>query len=177
MRYISSSAKQISQIYNDIHFSAFNELNEDLKESFDLKDLVSESCEYFNDIAITKNINIETFLEETSIKMDKTKTQKLINNLVSNAIKYSKKDSKIIVRLNNNIFEVQDFGIGIDEKEQKNIFKRYKRGENIEGGFGIGLDIVKRICEEYNLVLDLKSQINEGSIFTIEFSKVMEKIN
>ena len=123
---------------------------------------------------ITKNINIETFLEETSIKMDKTKTQKLINNLVSNAIKYSKKDSKIIVRLNNNIFEVQDFGIGIDEKEQKNIFKRYKRGENIEGGFGIGLDIVKRICEEYNLVLDLKSQINEGSIFSVEFSSVVE---
>ena len=106
--------------------------------------------------------------------MDKTKTQKLINNLVSNAIKYSKKDSKIIVRLNNNIFEVQDFGIGIDEKEQKNIFKRYKRGENIEGGFVIGLDIVKRICEEYNLILDLKSQINEGSIFTIEFSNVVE---
>ena len=174
MRYISSSAKQISQIYNDIHFSAFNEINEDLKESFDLKDLVSESCEYFNDIAITKNINIETFLEKTSIKMDKTKTQKLINNLVSNAIKYSKKDSKIIVRLNNNIFEVQDFGIGIDEKEQKNIFKRYKRGENIEGGFGIGLDIVKRICEEYNLILDLKSQINEGSIFSVEFSNVVE---
>ena len=174
MRYISSSAKQISQIYNDIRFSTFNELNEDLKESFNLKNLVSESCEYFNDIAITKNINIEIFLEETSVKMDKTKTQKLINNLLSNAIKYSKKDSKIIVRLNNNIFEVQDFGIGIDEKEQKNIFKRYKRGENIEGGFGIGLDIVKRICEEYNLILDLKSQINEGSIFTIEFSNVVE---
>lgn len=172
MKYISSSAKQISQIYNDIHFSAFNELNEDLKESFDLKDLVFESCEYFNDIAITKNIKIETFLEETHIKMDKTKTQKLINNLISNAIKYSKKDSNIIVILNNNKLEVQDFGIGIDEKEQKNIFKRYKRGENTEGGFGIGLDIVNRICEEYNLTLSLKSKINEGSIFGIEFYNV-----
>lgn len=175
MKYISSSAKQISQIYNDIHFSAFNELNEDVKEIFDLKDLVSESCEYFNDIAITKNIMIETFLEQTSIKMDKTKTQKLINNLVSNAIKYSKKDSSIIVKLENNKLEVQDFGIGIDEKEQKNIFKRYKRGSNIEGGFGIGLDIVNRICEEYNLSLSLKSQINEGSIFSIEFSNVCYK--
>ena len=176
MRYILSSAKQISQIYNDIHFSAFNGLNEDLKEKFDLKDLVSESCEYFNDIAITKNIKIETSLEETPVQIDKTKTQKLINNLISNAIKYSNKDSNIIVRLNNNILEIQDFGIGIDEREQKNIFKRYKRGSNIEGGFGIGLDIVKRICEEYNLFLNLESKINEGSIFSIEFSEVADTL-
>lgn len=176
MKYILSSAKQISQIYNDIHFSAFNGLNEDVKERFDLKDLVSESCEYFNDIAITKNINIETFLQKTPVQIDKTKTQKLINNLISNAIKYSNKDSNIIVRLNNNILEIQDFGIGIEEREQKNIFKRYKRGSNIEGGFGIGLDIVKRICEEYSLVLDLKSKISEGSIFSIEFSKVADSL-
>lgn len=173
MRYISSSAKQISQIYNDIHFSAFNELNEDLKEIFDLKELVNESCEYFNDIAVTKNIFIESNLQTTFIKMDKTKTQKIINNLLSNAIKYSNKSSEILVSLENNILKVQDFGIGIEEKEQKEVFKRYKRGKNIEGGFGIGLDIVGRICEEYNLILDLKSEINLGSTFIIDFSNIV----
>jgi two-component system, OmpR family, sensor kinase len=175
MKYILSSSKQISQIYNDIHFSAFNEMNEDVFEEFNLKDLVSESVDYFNDISITKNIVINSNLDNCFIKMDKTKTQKLVNNLISNAIKYSNKDSSIEVSLEKNILSIKDFGIGISEVEQKEIFKRYKRGNNNEGGFGIGLDIVKRICEEYNLVLGLVSQINKETVFTIDFSSILNK--
>ena len=175
MKYILSSSKQISQIYNDIHFSAFNEINEDVFEEFDLKDLVSESVEYFNDISITKNIQINSNLFSCFIKMDKTKTQKLVNNLISNAIKYSYKDSQIQVILKDNILSVKDFGRGISVDEQKEIFKRYKRGNNNEGGFGIGLDIVKRICNEYNLLLNLKSQIAKETIFSIDFSSIVNK--
>lgn len=175
MKYILSSSKQISQIYNDIHFSAFNEINEDVFEEFDLKDLVSESVDYFNDISITKNIQINSNLFACCIKMDRTKTQKLVNNLISNAIKYSYKDSIIEVTLKDNILSVKDFGRGISDEEQKEIFKRYKRGNNNEGGFGIGLDIVKRICNEYNLILYLKSQINKETIFSIDFSSIVNK--
>lgn len=175
MKYILSSSKQISQIYNDIHFSAFNEINEDVFEEFDLKDLVSESVDYFNDISITKNIQINSNLFSCYIKMDRTKTQKLVNNLISNAIKYSYKDSIIEVTLKDNILGVKDFGRGISDEEQKDIFKRYKRGNNNEGGFGIGLDIVKRICNEYNLVLNLKSQIAKETIFSIDFSSIVNK--
>lgn len=175
MKYILSSSKQISQIYNDIHFSAFNEINEDVFEEFDLKDLISESVDYFNDISITKNIQINSNLFSCCIKMDRTKTQKLVNNLISNAIKYSYKDSIIEVTLKDNILSVKDFGRGISEEEQEEIFKRYKRGNNNEGGFGIGLDIVKRICNEYNLILNLKSQINKETIFSIDFSSIVNK--
>lgn len=175
MKYILSSSKQISQIYNDIHFSAFNELNEDVFEEFNLKELVSESVDFFNDISITKNITINSKFEDCFIKMDKTKTQKIVNNLLSNAIKYSKKDSVIEVFLEKNILKVRDFGIGISQEEQKEIFKRYKRGNNIEGGFGIGLDIVKRVCDEYNLILDLKSFVNKETIFSIDFSSIIIK--
>ena len=173
MRYILSSSKQISQIYNDIHFSAFNEINEDVFEEFNLKELVKDSVEYFNDISITKQIVINDDLDDCFILMDKTKTQKLINNMISNAIKYSNNNSIINVAIKNNILSVEDFGIGISEKEQKEIFKRYKRGTNIEGGFGIGLDIVKRICDEHELKLDLKSQLEVGSTFYIDFSSII----
>lgn len=175
MKYILSSSKQISQIYNDIHFSAFNELNEDVYEEFNLKELISESVEFFNDISVTKNISFNSDLEDCLIKMDRTKIQKVINNLLSNAIKYSNKDSIVEVVLKDNILYVKDFGIGISIEEQNEIFKRYKRGNNIEGGFGIGLDIVKRICEEYNLKLNLKSEVNKGSTFSIDFSTVLNK--
>lgn len=174
MKYILSSSKQISQIYNDIHFSAFNASNEDVIEEFDLKQLVQESVDYFNDISITKNIEIKTHLDDCILFMDKTKTQKIVNNLISNSVKYSHNNSIVEVSIKHNTLSVKDFGVGISKKEQKEIFKRYKRGSNnIEGGFGIGLDIVKRISNEYGLKLQLDSKINEGTTFYIDFSSVI----
>ena len=175
MRYITSSSKQISQIYNDIHFSAFDALHESVEEEFYLDSLVCDSVEYFNDISITKKITINSDVDECIILMDRTKTQKMVNNLISNSIKYSNQNSEVKVSLKDGVLSVQDFGIGISEKDQEEIFKRYKRGEvvNNEGGFGIGLDIVKRICIEYNLKLDLISKVNEGSIFSVDFRKII----
>jgi len=172
MKYISSSSKQISQIYNDIQFATFNEFKNNHIITFDLRDLLVESIDFFTDIAVLKNIEIIQKLDTCIVKMDKTKAQRVLNNLISNAIKYSKKDSKINIELNNSILMVEDFGIGIKEDEIKEIFLRYKRGQNSEGGFGIGLDIVKTICQEYNLVLNLESKEKIGSKFFIDFSNV-----
>lgn len=172
LKYIVSSAKQISQLYNDMHYSAFSEQDVFLDVNIDFAELIKESVEFFQDIAITKGIKINEELESCEIFMDKTKTQKIVNNLISNAIKYSNKDSKIMVRVKNTVFSVEDFGIGIDENEQKEIFKRYKRGKNFEGGFGIGLDIVSGVCKEYDLKLSLQSKLNEGSTFSVDFNSV-----
>ncbi len=172
MKYILSSSKQISQVYNDIHFSAFDDLHEKHDEEFNLKSLVEDSVEYFADISITKNITIQSEIDDLNILMDKTKAQKLVNNLISNAIKYSNPNNKIIVTLKDSIFSVEDFGIGISKKDQEEIFKRYKRGSNIEGGFGIGLDIVKIICKNYKLELNLESVLNKGSKFSIDFKSI-----
>ena len=175
LQYIVSSAKQVSHIYNDIHFCAFNEINEDVSQEFNLENLVQESVGFFKDIAIAKKIEITCKCEKAFIKMDKTKAQRIINNLLSNAIKYSNKNTNIEVVLKDSILRVKDEGIGINKHDQINIFKRYKRSSNIEGGFGIGLDIVRRIINEYNLKLDLISQENIGSTFIIDFKNVLVK--
>ena len=176
MKYIMSSSKQISQIYNDIHFSAFDTMHDSVEETFNLDELICDSVEYFNDISVTKNIILECDVEPCKILMDKTKTQKVVNNIISNAIKYSNPNSIIKVSLKDAVFIVQDFGIGISEADQKDIFKRYKRaksGSNIEGGFGIGLDIVNRISFDYKLKLGLVSKVDEGSTFSIDFSNIV----
>lgn len=173
MKYIMSSSKQISHIYNDIHFSAFDEMHESVEETFNLDELICDSVEYFNDISITKNITLECDVMPAKILMDRTKTQKVVNNLISNAIKYSNPNTVIKVSLQDGVFIVQDYGIGISEIDQKDIFKRYKRGNNIEGGFGIGLDIVKRISLDYKLKLGLVSKVDEGSTFTIDFNNII----
>ena len=61
--------------------------------------------------------------------MDRTKAQKLVNNILSNAIKYSSLNSKIKVTLKNNIFSVQDYGIGISKEEHKEILSVIKEGK------------------------------------------------
>lgn len=173
MKYILSSSKQISQVYNDIHYSAFLNSEETLEEEFDVSELIQESVDFYFDICNAKDIKISTSLETTEILMDKTKTQKIINNLLSNAVKYSNRRSVVNVTLKEGLFSVEDFGIGISEDEQKNIFKRYKRGkDNNEGGFGIGLDIVSKITYEYGLNLTLKSKVREGSTFTVDFKSI-----
>ncbi len=175
MKYILSSSKQISQIYNDIQFATFNEFKNNHIIEFELSELLSESIDFFADIAMLKNIEIISNLNDSIVKMDKTKAQRVINNLISNAVKYSKKDSKIEITFMNCILKVKDFGIGIRNEDKNEIFKRYKRGENSEGGFGIGLDIVKNICLEYGLIIELISEEDIGSSFCIDFSNVCVK--
>lgn len=61
----------------------------------------------------------------------------------------------------------QDEGVGI--KDTSKIFERYFRGDKITGGFGIGLSIVKNICEKNGIKIEVKSQINKGSSFMYIF--------
>lgn len=174
MGYINSSTKQISEAFNDLHFAVFNDMQDSMDIEFDLGELCRESIDFFNDIAATKKITIESHIEELTVFMDRSKAQKVINNLISNAIKYSKIHSKIIVTLKGSLLTIEDFGIGISEEEQKKIFKRYERGTNNEGGFGIGLDIVSRICQNYNITINFKSELKKGSTFALDFKNTIK---
>ena len=172
--YINSSTKQISEAYNDLHFAVFNDIQDSMNVSFDLKELCEESIEFFGDIALVKKVTIEHNINSLNVFMDKNKAQKIINNLISNAIKYSKKNGVIDISLYGSIFTIKDYGIGISSEEQEVIFKRYERGTNNEGGFGIGLDIVNTISKEYDIEVELESKINSGSTFTLNFNSVHE---
>ncbi|OUR72876.1 two-component sensor histidine kinase [Arcobacter sp. 31_11_sub10_T18] len=172
MQYITSSTKQISEAFNDLHFAVFDDMSDSMNMKFNLGDLCCDSVDFFDDIALTKSIKIHCDIGTHEVNMDRNKAQKLVNNLISNAIKYSHKASEIMVTLDGPILTVQDFGIGISEEEQKTIFKRYERGSNNEGGFGIGLDIVSRICNEYDIILSFESQLKVGSTFRLDFAKV-----
>ena len=169
MRYINSSTKQISEAFNDLHFAVFNDMQDSMNVEFELDELCNESVGFFDDIAMTKSITIQSRINELTVFMDRNKTQKLVNNLISNAIKYSTIGGDIIVTLEGTLLSVQDFGIGISQEEQNKIFKRYERGTNNEGGFGIGLDIVSRICKEYDIILSFESQLKVGSTFRLDF--------
>lgn len=103
--------------------------------------------------------------------------EQIIDNLVSNAVKYSPKDTKIEIETQNKIdfivIIVSDQGIGISNEDQKHIFDHFFRAENIGHtyGSGLGLSIVKRFVDTLKGEITVKSVVNEGSTFTVRLPK------
>ncbi|MCI4399915.1 MAG: sensor histidine kinase [Campylobacteraceae bacterium] len=106
------------------------------------------------------------------VEVNKTKLYRLIDNNLSNAVKYSNENSKIEIRLqkvseDEALLSFKDYGIGIERPEK--IFERYYREELAKGGFGLGLNIVKNICDDEGIKIDVVSKIDEGSEFRYLF--------
>ena len=94
---------------------------------------------------------------------------RIIDNLISNAIKYNKRFGTITIVLRKKYFIVQDNGIGIEASEVSAIFERYTRFNSSEGGFGIGLNIVKSIIDEKKKKIGVESILGEGTSIRVDF--------
>ena len=164
------SAKRVSEIYSDLTY-LFLENKETIKniQEVNLKDLISEQMEYLDLIATKKRVKINKNIEDFDYKIDKDDFIRIFNNLVSNAIKYNKMGGIIDISLQNNILKISDSGIGIEKDKINDIYKRYYRATNEQGGFGIGLNIVSYICSFYKIKITVDSQINKGTTFTLTF--------
>lgn len=167
---IEIGAKTISNIYEDLTFITLNNQIISNNENIDLSNLLLQRIEYFNSLANMKKINFELDIEEEIfIFCDAKKITKLIDNLISNAIKYNKINGLIKIKLRDNFLSIEDTGKGIEKEHLKNLFERYSRFDRSVGGFGIGLNIVSLIAKEYDLKIDVKSEINIGTILEIKW--------
>ena len=136
------------------------------------KEIVELAVNANKNRAIQKNINIEIDCPETisSVLADTEKTAWVLNNFISNAIKYSDQDSKIMVTVKSTDdkieFSVKDFGKGIDNKYTNKIFDRYFRiPGNDKEGTGLGLAICKEFIEAQKGSIGVISEPNKGSTF------------
>jgi len=166
---LKASAKRLSTMYSSLSYALEAKDKNSKKEKLNLEEIVRDRVEFAKLIATTKKIEINLDLEPCTIVMDRESIDRVIDNLLSNAIKYSMPDSKIEISLKNCILKVQDYGIGVEESEQKEIFKRYYRANKEQGGFGIGLNLVKKIVDNYGIKLELNSAKGEGSTFILDF--------
>lgn len=151
-------------------------------KNVDLVKLVQKAVDMFAFFAKTKNLDLvfESNVKESYSAVDEEKIVKIFDNLISNAIKYSKTDSKVIIRFIQQdkdwIFEVQDFGIGISRKAQSRLFNEFFRAENAINnkiaGSGIGLLLIKKYVDMHGGQINLTSKEEEGSIFRVTIPHV-----
>jgi signal transduction histidine kinase len=145
------------------------------KSEIDLKNLTQNILQKIKPIADEKKLIFETNLESFSVLGNKNDLEKIIFNLLHNAIKFSHKNGKIIVSLNKNgVLKIQDFGIGIAEKNVSKIFDRFYKTDTSrtfskESGAGLGLSIVKELVEKYGGKIKVKSAKNKGTCLQIFF--------
>jgi len=170
---IKSAAKILSSLYDDMNYLIKEQtIQKAAKKRINFSQFLKKSVDYFKDIAELKDIKIKTDIqEEIYIDFVPQKLQKIIDNNLSNAIKYSNEGKEVIVSLKKDkdaiVLGFKDFGIGI--KEPDKIFSRYYREDHTKGGFGIGLNIVGKIVNEENLEVKIESEPGEGSYFEYRF--------
>ena len=167
---IRLSAQRVSEIYKDLTYIFLQDKSKNRNiQSHNLKKLIEEQLEYFIPLANKKRVEIICNMEDYTYDIDKDDFIRVINNLVSNALKYNKVNGKIYLSLKDNILKVEDTGIGIKKDKLDDIFKRYYRATNEQGGFGLGLNIVNDICKEYNIKTEVSSIHQKSTTFQLKF--------
>jgi two-component system OmpR family sensor kinase len=166
---IKLSSRQIADIYHDLTFLLQLDQSQKSDERIDMKALILQRVEYFTPLAEQKSLAFELSLEPMEYVMERTACVRLLDNIISNAIKYNTKGKKVFIRLHEQSIEIRDEGKGMNEEEQAQVFERYMRVEKNRGGFGIGLDIVKQVTQKYDIKIEIYSKPNEGTLFKLIF--------
>ncbi|MCK4442234.1 MAG: ATP-binding protein, partial [Sulfurovaceae bacterium] len=141
------------------------------KERFELIDLIKDRV---NELRLLNRNPFELKLEPHTIRVDKIGFEKMLDNILTNAMKYSQKHELITIKLQNSILTVEDRGIGMDKTELINIYERYYQSDNLIHGEGIGLAIVKAYCDDEKIKIWISSQKNLGTKVSFDLSKVID---
>ena len=159
---IESSIESVLSLQDNLRCYLFD--HEMQRETFELKSFIEESVtliekSYGN---ISYKIDIPS---EIGLKSNPKAFRRIINNLISNASKYNKHNGSVIIYYKDNQLIVIDTGKGIADIHQ--IFDRFYKEQ--DRGIGVGLHIVKKLCDELNIKIQVESQLGVGSRFILTF--------
>nr|MCH9814601.1 HAMP domain-containing histidine kinase [Campylobacterota bacterium] len=169
---IEISAKRISDIYKDLTYLLLKNSESDKRtaKKMLLNETLKSQIVHLTPLAEKKKITlVEQYDADIYVMIDEESLIRLLNNLLSNAIKYNRIGGKIEVSTTMDTLMIKDSGIGIDQKYQKEIYKRFYRATNESGGFGLGLNIVYKICQFYDIEIEMESEKGKGTVFQLKF--------
>ena len=178
---IKDEAERLSRIVEDLFILARQPLDAPaalMKEPLSLNETVKDCARAAQVLATRKGVRLKTANDSASIVVhgDKELLQRLILNLLDNAVKYTPAGGEILfalTRQNGNAqIVVRDTGIGIPQADQLHVFDRFYRVDKVRsralGGAGLGLSIVRWIVDAHGGKIDVQSTPGKGSAFTVE---------
>ncbi|MDD2356411.1 MAG: hybrid sensor histidine kinase/response regulator [Thiovulaceae bacterium] len=150
-----AACKSLQSIYDDLYYS-INYINDEKEKSlFDLTALLVKRISYFSLVAQSRSLTFETDLHQESIVfLNEKEIERVFDNLISNALKYTKEHEKITITIQENdknwIFSICN---PVDKEiDVAKIFQKYYRHDNEEVfGLGLGLDLVQSICRQNDI--------------------------
>ena len=173
----TEAARLVTLIEDIIRLSQLDEGNDMKTEQVDLLMVSSEVVSELKYLAEKKNIDMKLTGSTTVVSSVRKLISEIVFNLCDNAIKYTQDggtvEIEVLTNSNNAILKVSDTGIGIPPEHQTRIFERFYRVDKSHskesGGTGLGLSIVKHAVQYLHGEIDLESDIDKGSIFTVIF--------
>jgi len=169
LKRIEDSSFRLERLYRELLYSINKEIHPIQREIFSIKILIDERVESF------KLFNRNSFIvdiDNLNIEADKIGFEKMIDNLLMNAMKYSSKDSPIKLTFLDNILSIVDSGVGMNETELLKVYERYYQVDRTKDGKGIGLALVKAYCDEEKIPIDIKSLKGKGTSINLNLSYV-----
>jgi signal transduction histidine kinase len=139
------------------------------QEEFSLEDVLTKKADYYQSIFVKLSFKLD-IQEDSKIICNKEAFIRIVDNIISNASKYNIDNGYVLISYRDKILTISDNGVGI--KEPKRIFDRYYKESS--SGIGIGLHIVKKLCDELNIAITLKTDLNIGSKFILDISGVVK---
>ena len=136
-------------------------------ESFSLKELVENRVHYFK--ILYPDVIYSIDLDKTLLETNKDAFTRILDNLLSNAGKYNIANGEVFITLKDHYLSISDTGKGI--KNPSKVFDRYYKEQ--DRGIGIGLHIVKKLCDELHVPIKITSEENQGTIIVLNLSRII----
>lgn len=168
---IEAGSKIIHNIYNDLSYSIKKDRIEYGETKINFSEFLKARIDFFEEIATGNYLEFQVDIEEgLEILFNDTELQRICDNTISNAIKYSYEKNSIIIALfkenNSIILSIKNTGDNIEDSSR--LFERFYRENTSRGGFGLGLSIIHEICEKKNVSIDVESK-NNITVFKYTF--------
>jgi len=169
LKRIEASSERLERLYTELVYSIKKEIAPVVKEQFSLQKLLLERIEVFKTFERNRFV-LE--MDDLELKADKIGFEKMIDNLLMNAMKYSDKAFPVKLSLNKRVLTISDQGIGMNETQLLKVYERYYQADAKRDGQGIGLALVKAYCDEEKILIQITSEKERGTSVYLDLNHI-----
>jgi len=170
---INQAAKTLEVMYKELDYTIKKQIHKVEREVCDLKELVEQRLESYKELF--SQIDFSADLESYSVKIDTIGFLKVLDNLIHNAVKYSKPDSIVKISLKDTQLCIEDEGVGMEEDFFLQAFEHYYQENKNNTGQGLGLGLVKEYCDRNKIKIYIDSTKDQGTKIILDFVHLHEK--